>query len=128
MHLQDKVAIVTGGARGIGRALAIRLAAEGARAVIVADLEFSEAEHVANRINGRAIKTDVANEAEIIDLVTKVTEEFGRIDLFCSNAGIGGLPGFEEVPFAAWQKIWEINVMSHIFAARAVLVFPLHCQ
>ena len=121
MNLQDKVAIVTGGARGIGRALANRFAAEGARAVIVADLEFSEAELVAAKINGLAVKTDVGNEAEIIDLVTKVTKEFGRIDLFCSNAGIGGMPGFEEVPFAGWQKIWEINVMSHIFAARAVL-------
>jgi NAD(P)-dependent dehydrogenase (short-subunit alcohol dehydrogenase family) len=121
MHLQDKVVIVTGGANGIGRALAKRFAAEGARGVIVADLELSEAERVATEINGLAIKTDVGNESEITDLVAKVTEEYGRVDLFCSNAGIGGLPGFEEVPFTAWQKIWEVNVMSHIFAARAVL-------
>jgi NAD(P)-dependent dehydrogenase (short-subunit alcohol dehydrogenase family) len=121
MNLQDKVAIVTGGANGIGRALANRFAAEGARAVIVADLKYSEAERVATKINGLAVKTDVGNEAEIIDLVTRVTAEYGQIDLFCSNAGIGGLPGFEEVQFSAWQKIWEVNVMSHIFAARAVL-------
>jgi len=121
MNLQDKVVIVTGGANGIGRALAKRFAAESAQAVIVADLEFSEAECVAADIDGLALKTDVGNEAEIIDLVSKVTEKYGRIDLFCSNAGIGGLPGFEDVPNAAWQKIWEVNVMSHIFAARAVL-------
>ena len=121
MNLQDKVVIVTGGANGIGRSLAKRFAAEGAQAVIVADLEFSEAERVAAEIDGLALKIDVGNEAEIIGLVSKITEKYGRIDLFCSNAGIGGLPGFEDVPNAAWQKIWEVNVMSHIFAARAVL-------
>jgi NAD(P)-dependent dehydrogenase (short-subunit alcohol dehydrogenase family) len=121
MNLQDKVVIVTGGANGIGRALAQRFAAEGAQGVIVADLDFSAAERVAKEIDGLAFKTDVANEAEIIDLVTQVTDRFGRVDLFCSNAGIGGMPGFEDVSFSAWQKIWEVNLMSHIFAARAVL-------
>jgi NAD(P)-dependent dehydrogenase (short-subunit alcohol dehydrogenase family) len=121
MNLQDKVVIVTGGAKGIGRALAQRFAAEGAQGVIVADLDFSAAERVAKEIDGLAFNTDVANETEIIDLVTKVTDSYGRVDLFCSNAGIGGLPGFEDVSFSEWQKIWEVNVMSHIFAARAVL-------
>jgi NAD(P)-dependent dehydrogenase (short-subunit alcohol dehydrogenase family) len=87
----------------------------------VADLDFSAAERVAKEIDGLAFKTDVANEAEIIDLVTQVTDRFSRVDLFCSNAGIGGMPGFEDVSFSAWQKIWEVNLMSHIFAARAVL-------
>lgn len=125
MKLQDKIIIVTGGARGIGRALCERFAAEGARAVVVADLELRDAEEVAAALGARttalAIKTDVGVEAEIRDLVAIAQEKYGRIDLFCSNAGIGGTPGGEEVPNEDWQKIWEVNLMSHVYAARAVL-------
>lgn len=121
MNLQDKVVIVTGGANGIGRALCKRFAAEGARGVVVSDLDFDAARQVADEINGLAVKTDVANEADIIALVAKANEAFGPVDLFCSNAGIGGIPGFEQVTNEAWQNIWEVNVMAHIFAARAVL-------
>jgi NAD(P)-dependent dehydrogenase (short-subunit alcohol dehydrogenase family) len=121
MNLQDKVAVVTGGANGIGRALCQRFAAEGARGVVVADLEFEGARRVAAQIDGLAIKTNAGVEAEIIDLVEQANASYGGIDLFCSNAGIGGVPGFEEVSNQAWQHIWEVNVMSHIYAARAVL-------
>lgn len=121
MNLQDKVVIVTGGANGIGRALCKRFAAEGARGVVVSDLDFDAARQVADEINGLAVKTDVANEADIIALVAKANKAFGSVDLFCSNAGIGGIPGFEQVTNEAWQNIWEVNVMAHIFAARAVL-------
>ncbi len=125
MKLQDKVVVVTGGAHGIGRALCRRFAVEGARAVIVADLDLEQAQKVAGEIAGKtaslAVKTDVASESEIERLVETATENFGRVDLFCSNAGIGGVPGGEEVSNDAWQQIWEVNVLSHIFAARAVL-------
>lgn len=121
MNLQDKVVIVTGGANGIGRALCKRFAAEGARGVVVSDIDFDAARQVADEINGLAVKTDVANEADIVALVAKANEAFGPVDLFCSNAGIGGIPGFEQVTNEAWQNIWEVNVMAHIFAARAVL-------
>ncbi len=121
MNLQDKVVIVTGGANGIGRALCKRFAAEGARGVVVSDLDFDAARQVADEINGLAVKTDVADEADIIALVAKANKAFGSVDLFCSNAGIGGIPGFEQVTNEAWQNIWEVNVMAHIFAARAVL-------
>ena len=121
MKLQDKVVVVTGGANGIGRALCRRFAAEGARGVVVSDLDFDAASKVAAEINGLAVKTDVASEADIGALVAKTNEAFGPIDLFCSNAGIGGMPGFEQVTNEAWRQIWEINVMAHIFAARAVL-------
>lgn len=125
MKLQDKIIIVTGGARGIGRAMCERFAAEGPRAVVVADLELRDAEEVAAALAARttalAIKTDVGVEAEIRDLVAIAQEKYGRIDLFCSNAGIGGPPGGEEVPNEDWQKIWEVNLMSHVYAARAVL-------
>lgn len=121
MNLQGKIAVVTGGAKGIGRAMCSRFAAEGARAVVVSDIDFDSAQVVAREINGIAIKTDVANEADIIALVAKVIDTFGHIDLFCSNAGIGGVPGFEEVSNDDWRRIWEINVMAHIYAARATL-------
>lgn len=106
---------------GIGRALCQRFAAEGARAVVVADLEFDKAQQVAAEIGGVAVKTDVSNEADIINLVKQATEQFGRIDLFCSNAGIIGKPGGAEVSNKDWQEIFGVNVMAHIYAARAVL-------
>lgn len=121
MNLKDKVAVVTGGAMGIGRALCLRFAAEGARAVVVADREIEKAEAVAAEIGGLAVKTDVSVEADIVNLVEQATAKFGQIDLFCSNAGITGLPGGVEVPNEAWAEIFGINVMAHIYAARAVL-------
>ena len=121
MILQDKVVVVTGGANGIGRALCRRFAAEGARGVVVSDIDFDAARKVADEIDGLADKTDVASEADIITLVAKANEAYGPIDLFCSNAGIGGMPGFEQVSSEAWRQIWEVNVMAHIYAARAAL-------
>lgn len=106
---------------GIGRALCQRFAAEGARAVVVADLEFDKAEQVAAEIGGLAVKTDVSNEAGIASLVKQATDQFGQIDLFCSNAGIIGSPGGAEVSNEDWAEIFGINVMAHIYAARAVL-------
>lgn len=120
MELRDKVAVVTGGANGIGRALARRFAAEGARGVVVADLDGDKLAHVAKEIGGLAVATDVSVEADIINLVAKANERYGQIDLFCSNAGIG-LDGGPEVSDEGWQRILGINFMAHIYAARAVL-------
>ena len=120
MKLKDKVAVVTGGANGIGRAMCERFAAEGARGVVVADLDKERAEQLAKQINGLAVRTNVANEADIIDLVKKTLEAYGAIDVFCSNAGIG-TPGGPDEPNEIWQNIWEVNVMAHIYAARHVL-------
>ena len=121
MKIQDKVVVVTGGANGIGRALCRRFAAEGARGVVVADLDAAGAANVAKEIGGLAVTTNVSNEADIIGLVAQTIDTFGPIDLFCSNAGIGGTFAGAEVPNDAWQQIWEVNVMAHIYAARAVL-------
>ncbi|HVF90088.1 MAG TPA: SDR family oxidoreductase [Blastocatellia bacterium] len=121
MKLQGRVVVVTGGANGIGRALCRRFAAEGARAVVVADLDQARAAEVAEEIGGLAVTVDVAVEADIVRLVERTIQEYGRIDLFCSNAGILGERGGAEVPDDAWRQIWEINVMAHIHAARAVL-------
>lgn len=121
MNCENKVIIVTGGAHGIGRALARRFAAEKARAIIIADVDLRAAQAVADEISGLAIKTDVGNETEIIKLVAATTEKYGQIDLVCSNAGIAGEAGGAEVANGVWQHIWEVNVMSHIYLARAVL-------
>src|SRR5437762_5298651 len=120
MKLKDKVAVVTGGANGIGRALCERFAAEGARGVVIADLDTVRAESLAKGIGGLAIKTNVAVEADIVNLVARATAAYGQIDLFCSNAGIG-TPGGADEPNEIWQRIWEVNVMAHIYAARHVL-------
>jgi len=120
MKLKDKVAVVTGGAHGIGKALCERFAAEGARGVVVADLDADAASQVAKQIGGLAVTTNVAREADIINLVQKANEAYGAIDLFCSNAGIG-TPGGADEPNEIWQNIWEVNVMAHIYAARAVV-------
>jgi len=93
--------------------LSRRFAAEGARAVVVADIETPEA-------GGLFIRANVAVEAEVVRLVREVTATYGPIDLFCSNAGIG-VQGGAETPDAEWQRIWEINVMAHVWAARALL-------
>lgn len=120
MKLQDKVIVVTGGGNGIGRAMCRRFAAEGARVVVVADLEHESARQVAAEIGCRDNCVDVAEESDVQRLVDETLKEYGRIDLFCSNAGIV-VEGDQCVPDRDWQRIWNINVMAHIYAARAVL-------
>ena len=121
MNIRDKVVVVTGGANGIGRALCRRFAAEGARGVVVADLDGDGAAHVAKDIGGLAVTTNVSVEADIVHLVTQSIDAYGPIDLFCANAGVFGEFGGAEVPNNAWQQIWDVNVMAHIYSARAVL-------
>lgn len=121
MNIQDKVVVVTGGALGIGRALCQRFAREGARAVVVADIDGEGASQVAEAIGGIAIKTNVGVEEDVKNLVERTLEQFGRIDLFCSNAGIAGIYGGAEVSNEDWQRIWDVNVMAHILAARYVV-------
>jgi NAD(P)-dependent dehydrogenase (short-subunit alcohol dehydrogenase family) len=120
MELAGQHVVVTGGASGIGRALARRFAEEGARGVVVADLDEAGAKSVAAEFGGLGLGVDVADEEQVKDLVAAAVAEYGAIDLFCSNAGIG-IAGGVEVPNSGWTKIWEINVMAHIYAARAVL-------
>jgi NAD(P)-dependent dehydrogenase (short-subunit alcohol dehydrogenase family) len=121
MKIKDKVVVVTGGASGIGRALCLRFASEGARWIVVADSREEGAKQTADEIGGLAISTDVSIESEVERLVERANEKFGRIDLFCSNAGIAGKAGSIEVANADWQQIWEVNFMAHVYAARAVL-------
>jgi NAD(P)-dependent dehydrogenase (short-subunit alcohol dehydrogenase family) len=120
MQLKGKVAVVTGGANGIGEALARRFNQEGARAVVVADIDGAGAERVAKEIGGFGMRVDVASESEIQGLVRETESRYGAIDLFCSNAGIF-IPGGVEAPNEAWAKMRDIHVLAHIYAARAVL-------
>lgn len=117
MELKDKIVVVTGAASGIGRALCVRFAAEGAKAIVCADRDEPGAQETAAMVGGRAFRTDVAQEADIQALIETVEAEVGPIDLFCSNAGIG-VGGGAETPNDAWQRIWDINVMAHVWAAR----------
>jgi NAD(P)-dependent dehydrogenase (short-subunit alcohol dehydrogenase family) len=120
MDIKGKVVVVTGGASGIGRALCERFAQEGARGVVVADLDEGKAQAVAAAIGGFAQRVNVADEADMQRLVKATTERFGQVDVFCSNAGII-LRADEDAPAADWQRHWDVNVMAHVFAARAVL-------
>jgi NAD(P)-dependent dehydrogenase (short-subunit alcohol dehydrogenase family) len=124
MNIQGKIIVVTGGASGIGRALCERFAAEGAKAIVVSDIDEAGiqavCENIGTKTQALGVAADVSKETDVQALVAKATEAFGHIDLFCSNAGIF-TPGGEEVSNEAWQRIWEINVMSHIYASRAVL-------
>ena len=125
MDIADKVIIVTGGGNGIGKALCERFHQGGARKVIVADLEQNSAKAVAATVDGDAYAVDVRNEAQIQAMVAEVEERHGRVDLFCSNAGIIALDGepwwATSAPNSTWQAMWEIHVMSHVYAARACL-------
>lgn len=122
MNLSDRVVVVTGGASGIGRALARRFADEGARGVVVADLDAAGAHAVAEAIGDRAlgVGTDVAVEAEVADLVARAQEAFGPVDLFCANAGVA-VGTDEAASDAEWDLALAVNVRAHVYAARALL-------
>jgi len=125
MKVADKVIIVTGGASGIGKALVERFHREGAKALIVADMNGDGAEAVAKSVGGIAVQADVAREADVQTIARTAEERFGRIDLFCSNAGISrGDPEIDNAasaPNAHWELAWGVNVMAHVYAARAAL-------
>ena len=120
MELKDKIIVITGAAGGIGRALAQRFAQEGAGHIVCADLDGTGAEETARMVDGTAFEVNVAREVEISGMIDKVEGAIGPIDLFCSNAGIL-VPGGAEVPDGDWQRIWEVNVMAHVWAARHVV-------
>ncbi len=125
MQVAGKIVVVTGGANGIGKALCERFHAEGAEKVVVVDLEEDNARQVADAIHGDAFGVDMRDEVQVRDLVRSVEQRYGRIDLFCSNAGIiagDGEPWWAtSAPNATWQAMWEIHVMAHVYAARTCL-------
>jgi len=131
MEITGKVAVVTGGGSGIGAALALRLAEGGARGVAVADIDLARAQAVADEINrshgeqgacvALAVACDVGRESDIQALIGATKARLGQIDLFFSNAGIIGRQGGIELEDALWNRMWDIHVMAHVWAARAVV-------
>ena len=126
MDLRGKIAIVTGGGSGIGRALCAAFHHAGAKKVIVADIDMQAAEAVAVRIGGAASLCDVAQEAHVRSLIESTESQFGPIDLFCSNAGaaLGFSPRVENAaagPDELWHRAWCVNVMGHVYAARHLI-------
>jgi len=122
MDVTDRVVVVTGGASGIGRALCRAVAARGARAIVVADIDGPGAEVLADELGERAaaVRTDMASSGDVSSLVEFAESTYGAIDIFFANAGII-VAGGVEVPDDAWERIWHVNVMSHVLAARALL-------
>ena len=120
MDIRDRIIIVSGGGNGIGRALCRRFAAGGAQAVVVADLDGDAARRVAREIGGAGVEADVTREADVQRVVNETVSRWGRVDLFCSNAGIAE-NGDERASDAEWQACWNVHVMAHVYAARAVL-------
>ena len=121
MEMQDKVVVITGGSGGIGKAMARAFLAEGATSIVLVDLNEAAVKAAAAEIGCIGEVCDVTNEAQIIDLVDRTLASQGRIDVFCSNAGAGGSGVLTDAPNDVWQAQWDLHVMSHIYAARAVL-------
>lgn len=120
MEVKDKTIVITGGASGIGRAMAQRFTSEGAKQIVVADLNADGVQAVADEIGARAIPTNVAKEDEVKHLIETAEKDYGQIDLLCNNAGIG-VGGGPETPNDQWQLIWDVNLMAHVYAARHAL-------
>jgi NAD(P)-dependent dehydrogenase (short-subunit alcohol dehydrogenase family) len=119
VELNGKVVVVTGAANGIGRACAAAFARAGAK-VAIADLNGDDTAAAAGEIGALGIATDVSVEADVKHLVAETEKQLGPIDLFHSNAGIG-VDGSIDAPDELWDRIWKVNTMAHVYAARAVL-------
>jgi NAD(P)-dependent dehydrogenase (short-subunit alcohol dehydrogenase family) len=126
VEIKDRAVVVTGGASGIGRAMALRFGEEGARSVVVADLDQARCETVAAQIGERGIPIacDVSDHVQVTELIDSAREHAGGIDVFCANAGIGTGLG-EDAPDEAWEAIIGVNVMAHVYAARQLVPYWL---
>ncbi|HYL25940.1 MAG TPA: SDR family NAD(P)-dependent oxidoreductase, partial [Burkholderiales bacterium] len=122
-RLEGRVAIVTGGGHGIGKAYARRLAEEGA-AVVIAELDGSAAERVAAEVGGLALRTDVAEEASVAEMARRTAERYGRIDILVNNAAIFATVPMSRAPFdqiepAEWDRMMAVNLRGTWLACRA---------
>lgn len=125
MKIKDKIVVITGAAQGIGAAMAECFATAGAAGLVLCDLDSQQVGTVAQALplspdKRLGMRCDVAVKEQVEHVVSAAIQRFGRIDMFCSNAGII-VTGDERTPVADWQKAWDINVMAHVHAASAVL-------
>ncbi len=120
MEIENRVVVITGGGSGIGEALARACTTAGAAHVVVADLHGDQAARVADDIGGAAVEIDVRSEDAVRQLVGRAESEFGPVGMFASNAGYVTVGGLEDTNERI-QQMWEVHVMAHIYAARAVL-------
>lgn len=125
MQLQDKVLLVTGAGRGIGRALCREAKRRGAAGIVVADLDGVLARATAGDLGGLGLQCDVTDAAAVEAMVRAAESHYGRVDVLVSNAGFGAqaldLDDALSAPDAIWQKMWEVHVMAHARACRAAL-------
>ena len=121
MELKDKVVVITGGSGGIGKAMAKAFLNEGAAGIMLADLDAAAAAQAAADIGCNGMACDVTDEAQVAALVAATEDQYGQVDVFCSNAGAGGNGLLTDAANEVWQQQWELHVMSHLYAARAVL-------
>jgi NAD(P)-dependent dehydrogenase (short-subunit alcohol dehydrogenase family) len=120
MKIQGKNIVVTGGASGIGKGLVKRFKQEGAANILIADINAEELDAFAQEIGASACLCDVSHEDDIKNLIATAESQFGHIDLYCGNAGILAEGGVE-TPNNVWEKMWGVNVMAHVYAARHAL-------
>ena len=125
MDIEGKVAFVTGAGRGIGRALCREFKARGAAGVVAADLDADVARATAAELGGLGVQCDVADEAAVVAAVNAGLAHYGRVDVLVSNAGFGvtelDLDDALSTPNPTWQRMWDVHVMAHVYAARALL-------
>jgi NAD(P)-dependent dehydrogenase (short-subunit alcohol dehydrogenase family) len=117
MQVKDKIVVVTGAASGIGKALASRFDAEGAQRIVAVDIDEAGAHTTADELGCIAMPADVSSESDIARVIESTEGDIGPIDLFCSNAGIG-MGADLQAPNSEWQRSWDVNLMSHVYAAR----------
>jgi NAD(P)-dependent dehydrogenase (short-subunit alcohol dehydrogenase family) len=125
VDISDRVILVTGGARGIGAALAHRFATEKPRGIVVSDIDATAAESVAERLRATgaaavAVAADVARKDQVENLVSVAENAFGPVGLLCSNAGIATGMGIH-APRSVWENAWSVNVLGHLHLAQAVI-------
>jgi NAD(P)-dependent dehydrogenase (short-subunit alcohol dehydrogenase family) len=121
MELKARTIVVTGGASGIGLAMAERFAGEQPRGIVIADIDGAGARAVAERVGGLAVTADLSTEVGVLEVIDAAERRYGPVDLYCSNAGVGLPYGGAEVPDEGWMRHWNLHVMSHVWAARALV-------
>lgn len=121
MEMNNRVAVITGGSGGIGRAVAAAFLAEGAKGIVLADLDNDTVQAAASELGCLGFACDVTDESQIQALTQFALEKFGQIDLFASNAGAGGEGVLTDAQNEVWQMQWDLHLMAHVYAARAVL-------